>query len=73
MLIIRTDLGKKVVDAAIKKKLIEVTNKTPDLAEMKKFINKKRKKNFKNLIGSSLIKAKYLELTGEEIKELLEE
>lgn len=72
MLIIRTDVGKKVVDAAIKKKLIEVTNKDPDLAEMKKFINKKRKKNFKNLIGSSLIKAKYLELTGEEVKELLE-
>ena len=63
MLIIRTEVGQKVVDGAVKKKLLEITNDNPDLTEMKKFINKKRKKNFKTLIGDSLIKAKYLELT----------
>ncbi len=73
LLIIRTDLGQKIVDAAVKKKFIEITNDKPDLAEMKKFINKKRKKNFRTLIGKSLVKAKYLELTGDEILELLKE
>ncbi|MHA1803797.1 MAG: Coenzyme F420 hydrogenase/dehydrogenase, beta subunit C-terminal domain [Promethearchaeota archaeon] len=73
MLIIRTEVGQKVVDGAVKKKLLEITNDNPDLTEMKKFINKKRKKNFKTLIGDSLIKAKYLELTKEEILDLLKE
>ena len=71
MLIIRTELGQKVIDATINKKLIEVTEKNPDLGEMKKFINRKRKKNFKNLIGESLIKAKYLEFTLEEMREFI--
>lgn len=73
LLIIRTDVGKKVVDSAVKSKLLEITDKNPDLSEIKKFINKKRKKNFKNLVGESLIKAAYLELKQEEIKELLED
>ena len=72
MLIIRTDIGQQVVDAAKEMKLIEVTNANPDLSEMKKFINKKRKKNFKNLIGKDLVTAKYLRLNAEEIRELLE-
>jgi coenzyme F420-reducing hydrogenase beta subunit len=71
-LIVRTDVGQKVVDHAIKKKLIEVTNKEPDLSEMKKFINKKRKKNFLNLLGRELITAKYLHLNIDEFKDLLE-
>ncbi|TFF88689.1 MAG: hypothetical protein EU550_00795 [Promethearchaeota archaeon] len=71
LLIIRTDVGKKVVDGAIKAKLLEVTDKNPDLAEMKKFIKRKTKSNFRNLIGESLIRAAYLELKPEEIKELL--
>lgn len=73
LLIIRTDVGQKVVDAAVKKGLLEITNKNPDLSEMKKFLNKKRKKNLKNLIGKDLIKAKYLDLTIEELKDLLSE
>jgi coenzyme F420-reducing hydrogenase beta subunit len=73
MLIIRTEIGQQVVEAAKKMKLIEITNASPDLSEMKKFINKKRKKNFKNLMGKDLVTAKYLKLTTEEIKELLEE
>jgi coenzyme F420-reducing hydrogenase beta subunit len=73
LLIIRTDVGQQVVDAAKDMKLIEVTNANPDLSEMKKFINKKRKKNFKNLMGKDLVTAKYLNLNIEEVRELLED
>jgi coenzyme F420-reducing hydrogenase beta subunit len=73
MLIIRTDTGQKVLEAAKKQKLIEVTNPNPDLSEMKKFLNKKRKKNFKTLLGTSLVKAKYLDLSVEELKDILED
>ena len=71
-LIIRTDVGKKVIDHALKQKYIEITIKEPDLSEMKNFINKKRRKNFKTLIGMDNIKAKYLELNIDELKDLLE-
>ena len=73
LLIIRTEVGQKVIDAAKEMGLIEITNANPDLSEMKKFINKKRKKNFKNLMGNDLITAKYLRLNAEEIRELLED
>ena len=73
MLIIRTDVGMKVLEAAKKMKLLEVTNPNPDLSEMKKFLNKKRKKNFKTLLGTSLVKAKYLDLSIDELKDILEE
>jgi len=73
MLIVRTDVGMKVVEAAKKMKLIEVTNDSPDLSEMKKFLNKKRKKNFKTLLGTSLVKAKYLSLNVDELKDILED
>ncbi|MFX1239147.1 MAG: Coenzyme F420 hydrogenase/dehydrogenase, beta subunit C-terminal domain [Promethearchaeota archaeon] len=73
LLIIRTAVGQKVVDAAKKAKLIEVTNASPDLSEMKKFLNKKRKKNFKTLLGKSLVKAKYLDFSYDELKDILEE
>jgi len=73
LLIIRTDLGQKVIDAAIKNKLIKITEKNPNLSEMKKFLNKKRKKNFKTLIGDSVIAAKYLELNLEQLKGYFEE
>ena len=73
MLIIRTDTGQKVVDAAKEKNLIDVVNANPDLSKMKEFINKKRKKNFKTLIGKDIISAKYLKLNIDEIKELLED
>ena len=71
-LIIRTNIGQKVVDYAIKNKLIEVTNTKPDLSEMKRFLNKKRKKNFLNLIGRELITAKYLKLNIDELKDIME-
>ncbi|MFX1442271.1 MAG: Coenzyme F420 hydrogenase/dehydrogenase, beta subunit C-terminal domain [Promethearchaeota archaeon] len=73
MLIIRTDIGQQVVDAAKEMKLIEVTNENPELSAMKNFINKKRKKNFRNLMGKDLVTAKYLKLNIEEIRELLED
>lgn len=72
-LIIRTEVGQKVVDVAVNKNLIEVTNANPDLSEMKRFLNKKRKKNFRTLIGTSLIKSKYLDLNIDELKDILEE
>ncbi|NVM16256.1 MAG: Coenzyme F420 hydrogenase/dehydrogenase, beta subunit C-terminal domain [Candidatus Lokiarchaeota archaeon] len=72
-LIIRTDIGQKVIDRAIKDKLIEVSNKQPDLSEMKRFLDKKRKKNFVNLIGKDKITAKYLQLNLDELKDVLEE
>jgi coenzyme F420-reducing hydrogenase beta subunit len=71
-LIIRTDVGQKVVDHAIQKKYLEITSKEPDLSEMKKFLNNKRKKNFKTLLGRDLITAKYLKLNFDEFKDLLE-
>ncbi|MHA1320365.1 MAG: Coenzyme F420 hydrogenase/dehydrogenase, beta subunit C-terminal domain [Promethearchaeota archaeon] len=70
-LIIRTDVGQKVIDNAVKEKLIEITSKEPDLSEMKKFLNKKRKKNFLNLLGRDLITAKYLKLNIDEFKDLI--
>jgi coenzyme F420-reducing hydrogenase beta subunit len=73
LLIIRTDLGQKVVDAAVNNKSLKITEKNPDLSEMKKFLNRKRKKNFKTLIGDSLINAQYLQLNLEELKDLVEE
>ncbi|MFX1377494.1 MAG: Coenzyme F420 hydrogenase/dehydrogenase, beta subunit C-terminal domain [Promethearchaeota archaeon] len=72
-LIIRTDIGQKLVDYAVKKKLIEITNPNPDLSEMKKFLNKKRKKNFLTLLSKDLIKAKYLNLNVDELKDILED
>ena len=71
-LIIRTDVGQKVIDHALKQKYIEITVKEPNLSEMKKFINKKKRKNFKNLIGKDNITAKYLQLNVDELKDLLE-
>lgn len=71
-LIIRTDIGQKVVDHAIKNKLIEITSKEPDLSEMKKFLNRKRRKNFINLLGKDLITAKYLQLNVDEFRDILE-
>ncbi|MBY8979140.1 MAG: Coenzyme F420 hydrogenase/dehydrogenase, beta subunit C-terminal domain [Candidatus Lokiarchaeota archaeon] len=71
-LIIRTDIGQKVVDHAIKEKLIEITSKEPDLSEMKKFLNRKRRKNFINLLGKDLITAKYLQLNVDEFRDILE-
>lgn len=73
LLIIRTDVGQKVVDAAVKKGLLTVTNKSPDLTEMKKFLNKKRKKNLLTLLGKDLVTAKYLKLNVDELKDLLSE
>ncbi|MGV9198604.1 MAG: Coenzyme F420 hydrogenase/dehydrogenase, beta subunit C-terminal domain, partial [Promethearchaeia archaeon] len=73
LLIVRTELGQKLLDAAVDEGLLEVTDKSPDLSEMKKFINRKRKKNFENLIGSALISAGYLKLNLDETKELLRE
>ena len=70
-LIIRTEVGQKVLDHAIKKKYLEITVKDPDLSKMKNFLNKKRKKNFLNLIGKDNIKARYLELNVDELKDLL--
>jgi len=71
MLIIRTDIGQKVVDAAKDMGLIQVTNTSPDLSKMKDFINKKRRKNFITLIGKDSIDAKYLKLTVDELRDLL--
>ena len=71
-LIIRTDVGQKVVDHAIMEKILEVTDKEPDLSKMKNFLNKKRKKNFINLVGKDLLTAKYLQLNIDEFKDILE-
>ncbi len=73
LIIVRTEVGQQVLDAAVKKKYLEVSNKNPDLSEMKKFLNKKRKKNFKTLLGRDLVKAKYLKLNVDELKDVLEE
>jgi coenzyme F420-reducing hydrogenase beta subunit len=71
MLIIRSDTGQKLVDAAKDMGLIEVTNDNPDLSEMKRFIDKKRRKNFRTLLGKKLVNAGYLKLNADELKDLL--
>ena len=71
MLIIRSDIGQQDVDAAKDAKLIDITNANPDLAEMKKFIDKKRRKNFRTLLGKKLVDAGYLKLNADELKDLL--
>jgi len=73
MLIIRSEVGQTLVDTAIGMGLLEVTSTKPDLSEMKKFLNRKRKKNFLTALGKKLISANYLELTIEEIKDILTE
>jgi len=73
LLIIRTETGQKLIDTAVKNKLIEITDPNPDLSEMKRFLNKKRKKNFLTLLGKDLIEAKYLNLNVDELKDILEE
>ncbi len=73
LLIIRTETGQKLVDTAVKNKLIEITDPNPDLSEMKRFLNKKRKKNFLTLLGKDLIEARYLNLNVDELKDILEE
>jgi hypothetical protein len=40
---------------------------------MKKFLNRKRKKNFLTLLGKDLVAAKYLDLNVDELKDILEE
>ena len=73
LLIVRSDVGQKLLDTAVDKGLLKITDDSPDLSEMKKFINRKRKKNFETLIGSDLVSANYLKLNLQEIKELLRE
>jgi len=72
LLIIRSDVGQKVVDAAKEMNLIEITNKNPDLTELKKFLKRKRKNHFVNLIGKDLMDAKYLKLTIDELKDIID-
>jgi len=72
-LIIRTEVGQNLVDTAVKNKLLEITDPHPDLSEMKKFLNKKRKKNFLTLLGKDLVTAKYLDLNVDELKDILED
>lgn len=71
MLIVRTEVGQKLVNGAKEMGLLEVTNEKPDLSEMKKFLNRKRKKNFLTVLGKKLITADYLQLTIKEIVEIL--
>ncbi|KKM13428.1 hypothetical protein LCGC14_1716350 [marine sediment metagenome] len=73
LLIIRTDKGQEVVDAAKEMNLIEITKANPDLSELKKFVNRKRKGNFKNLLGRDLATTKYLKLNIDELRDFLEE
>jgi coenzyme F420-reducing hydrogenase beta subunit len=70
--VISTDVGQKEIEQAVKGKLIDITNKEPDLSEMKKFLNKKKRKNFLNLLGRDLVTAKYLKLNVDELKDILE-
>ncbi|MBA7523508.1 hypothetical protein ES705_15635 [subsurface metagenome] len=72
ILIIRSEVGQKVVDAAKAKGLIEITKADPDLTEMKIFHRRKSKNHFINLVGKDLINAKYLQLNIDELKELFE-
>jgi len=67
VLLVRTEKGKKLVDLAIKDKLITKISDTPNLEKIIDFATKKKTKNIRNIINKSVAKIGYLELNESEI------
>ena len=70
ILLIRTSLGKKLVDLAVKAKAIEILNESPDLAKIQELAMKKKKRNITNLLKLQNGKIGYLELNSKNLSAL---
>ncbi len=66
-LLIRTELGKKLYDLAIKDKKINEISKEPNLAKIIAQASKKKKRNIKNILKKDYGKIGYLELSSKEL------
>lgn len=66
-LLIRTELGKKLYDLAIKDKMIKEISKEPNLEKITTQTSKKKKRNIKNLLKKDFGKVGYLELSSKEL------
>ena len=70
ILLIRTPLGQKLVDSAIKDKAIEVVSDSPDLTKIQDLAKKKKTRNINNLLKLENGKIGYLELNGKNLSAL---
>lgn len=68
LVIIRNQAGADALNMAIDAGLIEIANKNPDLAKLKKLNNNKKKKNLKTLLGKDMAKIHYLGLGLDQMK-----
>jgi len=70
IVLVRTALGQKLVDTAVKNKLIEIINDSPDLAKIIELARKKKSRNIENLLKLQNGKIGYLELTRKSLSAL---
>jgi coenzyme F420-reducing hydrogenase beta subunit len=70
LLLIRTPLGQKLVDLAMKGKAIEIVNDSPDLTKIRELASKKKKRNIQNLLKLQYGKIGYLELDNKNLSAL---
>jgi len=70
ILLIRSPLGQKLVDHAVKSKLLEIVSDSPDLAKIQELAKKKKTRNINNLLKLQNGKIGYLELDGKTLSAL---
>ncbi len=70
ILLIRTPLGQKVVDQAVKSKLFAIMSESPDMGKILELAKKKKVSNIKNLLKIQNGKIGYLELNNETLNAL---
>lgn len=70
LLVIRTPLGQKLVDLAVKGKTIELISDSPDLTKIRELAGKKKKRNIKNLLKLQKGTIGYLELDSKNLSAL---
>ena len=70
ILLIRTLLGQKLVDYAVKAKNIEIVSDSPDLTKIQQLAMKKKKRNIDNLLKLQSGKIGYLELDSKGLSAL---
>ncbi|MHA1338496.1 MAG: Coenzyme F420 hydrogenase/dehydrogenase, beta subunit C-terminal domain [Promethearchaeota archaeon] len=67
ILLIRTETGKKLVEAALKDKAFSKLKAEPNMEKIINFATKKKAKNIKNIIKKSKAKIGYLEMAESEV------
>jgi coenzyme F420-reducing hydrogenase beta subunit len=70
ILVIRTPLGQKLLDAAVKNNLIEIISNAPDVAKITELSQKKKSRNIENLLKLQKGKIGYLELSKKSLTAL---